>query len=341
MNVHKRLSGIIGVSILALGLASCAPKNNTGPENSVNTASSKKRIVFVFKVDGLLYSNVCKSGAVKAGKELASQNVQVDYMAPKAAQVADQISIIQQLIAEKVNAIIISPNDAEGIVPILKRAEAAGTKVYTWDSDAPSSPRRFYLAAADDVQIGVDIATSLAKEVGGKGKVQIVSGGQGAANLNLHVQGMEQGFAKFPGITIVKPYIYNDDDNTRARSMAIAALQKDPDIVGFACANSPSAPAVGEAVTSLGKIGKVRVWGLALPSETRQYLKSGAVSGLMLWDPAKLTYLAALLVNDELNGKKPQDGKEYPEIGKIRVKDGRVLMPGITINKQNVDEFKF
>src|SRR5262249_36805123 len=120
-----------------------------------------------------------------------------------------------------------------------------------------------------------------------------------------------------------------------------AALQKDPDIAGFACANSPSAPAVGEALTQKHLIGKVKVWGLALPSETKQYLNSGAVSGLMLWDPAKLTYLTAKLVIDYLDGKQPADGTEYPDIGKISVKGGIVLMPTATITKENVDQFNF
>ena len=324
------IRSIIGISVsaAALMLISCAAKKET----------AERRIAFVFKVDGLLYSEVCKKGAQRAAQELG---IRVDYLAPDKAEVGKQIAIMEQLIAEKVSAIVVSPNDADAIGPIIKKAMDAGIKVFTWDSDAPDSQRIFYVAAADDVQIGVDIAEALANDISGQGKVQIVSGGRGATNLNLHVKGMEQGFAKHPGITLVQPYIYNDDDNQKARTMAIAALQKDPDIVGFACANSPSAPAVGEAITGLGKIGSVKVWGLALPSETREYLKSGAVSGLMLWDPAKLTYFTARLVNDYLDGKQPQDGAQIEGIGTIKVNAGVVIIPGVTITKENVDQFDF
>lgn len=321
---------LIGITF---GLTSCSSQQGA--------SSAKRRIVFVFKVDGILYSKVCQEGAEKANQELQSKGVEVDYMAPRQAQVASQIAMIQQLIAEKVSAIVVSPDDAEGIVPILKKATDAGIKVFTWDSDAPNSSRIFYVAAADDVQIGKNIANALAKDIGYKGKVQICSGQQGAANLNLHVQGMVDAFKQYPGISLVQPFIYNNDDNQKARSMAIQALQAHPDIVGFACANSVSPPAVGEAITSLGKIGQIKVWGLALPSETRQYLKSGAVSGLMLWDPAKLTYLTAILVNNYLDGKPPVSGATYPGIGKITVNGPNVLMPGVTITKQNVDQFNF
>lgn len=331
---------------LALSLAACSAPRQESERAPVDPARpgaeagapGSRHIAFIFKVAGLSYSEACKRGAEDAAKAL---NIKVDYLAPDKAEVGKQIAIMEQLIAQKVDAIVISPNDAQAIVPIVKKAMDAGVKVFTWDSDAPASQRIFYVAAADDVQIGADIADALARDVGGKGKVQIVSGGRAAANLNLHVDGMEKAFKKHPSIRLVTPYIYNDDDNQKARSMAIAALQKDPDIVGFACANSPSAPAVGQALTGLNKIGQVKVWGLALPSETRQYLKSGAVSGLMLWDPSKLTFLTARLVNDYLDGKQPEDGTEVEGIGTLKVKDGVVLMPGVTITKDNVDEFNF
>lgn len=345
MRLSRRWT-VLAAALLAAGMVSCGNKETPGggapaapgkPTAAAHTGSAR-RIVFIFKVAGLAYGEVCKKGAEQAKKDLG---VDVQYLAPEKAEVAKQIAYIEQQIAQKADAIVIAPNDDKAIVPIIKKAIDAGVKVFTWDSDAPKSDRLFYVAAADDIQIGVDIADSLAKDIGGKGKVQIVSGGRAAANLNLHVQGMEQAFAKYPGITLVKPYIYNDDDNVKARSMAVQALQKDPDIVGFACANSPSNPAVGEAVTQLGKIGKVKVWGLSLPKETAPYLKSGAVSGAKLWDPAKLTSLTAKLVNDYLDGKVPQDGAEIEGFGKISVKGGVVLMPGITFTKDNVDQYDF
>ena len=78
------------------------------------------------------------------------------------------------------------------------------------------------------------------------------------------------------------------------------------------------------------------------PSENRQYLKDGVVNGLILWDPAKLTYLTAKLVNDYLDGKKPVDGMEVKDIGKLKVsKSGIIIMPGVVITKENVDQFDF
>jgi rhamnose transport system substrate-binding protein len=334
--------------LVGLGLGACN-KNNSAPSPPVVTSggppaqpapTKDKRIVFIFKSAGQ-YSEACKKGQEQANEELKPQGVTVEYRAPDKADVGKQIAMVEQLIAEKADAVVISPNDAKAIEPIVKKAMDAGVKVFTWDSDAPTSARIFYVAAADDVQIGMDIAEALAKDLGDRGKVQIMSGGRAADNLNLHVDGMKKGFAKYPGIKLIEPIIYNDEDTAKANSLAKQAFQKDPDLAGFACANSQSPPAAGEAVTAMGKIGKVKVWGLSLPSLTKPYLKSGAISGVMLWDPAKLTYFTAKLVNDYLNGKPPENGADVPNIGKISYKNGKVIMPGITFTKDNVEQFNF
>jgi rhamnose transport system substrate-binding protein len=351
--ISKALLGAFGLA-LTFSLAACNsdkgpdPANPSGGRqtgsggtaNGGDSAGGSKRIVFIFK-SASNYSEACRKGADQANEELKAKGVTVEYLAPEKGDVQKQIQYMDQMIAQKVSAIVIAPNDDKAIVPIIKKATDAGIKVYTWDSDAPTSARVFYVAAADDVQIGVDIAESLAKDMGGKGKVAIMSGGRAAANLNLHIQGVEQGLSKYPGISIIKPYIYNEEDLPKAVNMAKQAFTKDPDIAGFAGVNSQAPPGIGEAVTQLNKIGQVKVWGLALPSESRKYLKNGAISGVMLWDPAQLTYVTAILVNEDLNGQTPQDGKEYGGV-KVQVKpDKRVLIPGMTFSKENVDQYSF
>ena len=242
-------------ALSVLGLASCDKGSNPpasqppsgGSSSASNSASKNKRIVFIFKSAGQ-YSEACKKGQEQANEELKPQGVSVEYRAPDKADVGKQIAMVEQLIAEKADAVVISPNDAKAIEPIVNKAMDAGVKVFTWDSDAPTSKRIFYVAAADDVQIGVDIAEALAKDLGGKGKVQIMSGGRAADNLNLHVDGMRKGFAKFPGIKVIEPAIYNEEDTAKANSLAKQAFQRDPDLAGFACANSQSPPAeIGRA----------------------------------------------------------------------------------------------
>ncbi|MCW3095289.1 MAG: monosaccharide transporter substrate-binding protein family [Chthonomonadaceae bacterium] len=342
---------LLGLAVLAL--AGCSKETTTStPPSSGNpmptsgastpptSSGAKKKIVFVFKVGGISYSEACKAGAQQANDDPAL-NVEVTYQAPTEATAAAQNSIIEQAIISKADAIVVSPNDADAIIPSIKKATDAGIKVFTWDSDAPKSARTFYVRAADDVQIGADILDAVAKSAGDKGEILVFSGGRTAANLNLHLQGIEDAAKKLPGVTLVQPFIYNDDDKSKATTMAVQALQAHPHAVGIACVNSPSPAAAGEALHKLNLIGKVKVWGLGLPSETKSYLKDDSVTGLYLWDPQKLTYETAKLVKNALDGNAPKDGDKLGD-GTVIVKDGVVTLPlRLEINKGNVDNLKF
>lgn len=327
---------------LAIGImaAGCTRKTvTTTPATSVPTAK-KHKIAFVMKLRGIPYTNAMERGMKQAVDELGIEAV---FLGPQSGgDTIQQIAIIEDQISAGVNAIVISPNDDKAVIPVIKKAMQKGIKVFTWDSDAPESERIFYVAAADDVGIGEQIIDKIAKEIGGKGKVAVMTGGTNALNLKLHVEGVVKGAKKYPGIELVKPFIYNDDDQQKAISGAITVLQRYPDLAAFAAVNSPGVPGAARALIQTGKEGKVKIWGLSLPSENKEYLKKDIVNGLILWDPAKLTYATAVLVNDYLNGKKPVDGMEIKGVGKIKVSArGMILLPGEIITKQNVDQFDF
>lgn len=334
MSTRLALTCVI-LPAIAFGVLGCG---KSSPKQSAST-ESKRTIVFVAKEIGIPYFNVCERGAKQAAKQLG---INVEFTGPTTGgDVAGQIRIIENQISRGVDAIIISPNDPNSVKPVVDKAVSRGIKVFTWDSDAPATKRIFYVCASDDVGVGAEIMDHLAKDMGGKGKVAIMSGGQGALNLNLHIEGVMKALAKYPKITLVKPIIYNNEKPQEAQSGVAGLLQANPDLAGIACVNSPGPPGAARALIAAGKAGKVKVWGLSLPSENRDYLKSGAVSGLILWDPAKLTFLTAKLVNDYLDGKQPVDGMEVKGIGKLKVNDGVIIMPGVTITKQNVDQFDF
>ena len=51
--------------------------------------------------------------------------------------------------------------------------------------------------------------------------------------------------------------------------------------------------------------------------------------------------VTTVIESELLNGKLPEDGADVPNIGKISYKKGKVIMPGITFTKNNVDQFNF
>lgn len=333
---------------VVLGLAGCG-KDLASPKDPLAQAQSRhestpdqavkaRRIVFLYQADGTSYGEACRRGAVQAGKELG---ISVEFQALKQADPREQVALIERFVAEKVDALVISPVDPRAVEAAIKKAMDAGIKVFTWDKDAPDSQRIFHVAGADDRQMGIDIADSLAKEIGAKGEVQIVSGNPDVPEQNRRIEGMMEGFKAYPAIKLIRPHLYADGNVEKVRSLVAGVFAQHPNVVGFACADLTSVKALGEVIVGQGKVGKVKVWGVAMPSEAKSYLEVGAVNGLALWDPMKLTYLTAILVNDFLNGRQPEDETEYPGIGKIRFENGVVRLPGILITNENILEFDF
>jgi len=90
------------------------------------------KVALVVKNLGNSFFEAVRDGGLEAAKELGG--VEVIYQGPSTPTAEGQIDIINSLIAQKVNAIAISANDVDALVPITKKAMAAGIKVISFDS---------------------------------------------------------------------------------------------------------------------------------------------------------------------------------------------------------------
>ena len=104
----------------------------------------------------------------------------------------DQVQILQDLIAKKVNGIAVSPSNAAAVAVALQAAKQAGIPVLTWDSDLlpDSKSLRAAYIGTHNYEIGTNLA-KLAMQIKPKGgTVCIQSGGAAAANHNERMQGI-------------------------------------------------------------------------------------------------------------------------------------------------------
>jgi ribose transport system substrate-binding protein len=154
-------------------------------------------------------------GALQKAAELSAAGpvqVEVLYMGSVSSDAAEQVHVIEDVIARNVDAIAISCNDPVACIDPINKAVAAGIPVMTWDADSPKS-RRFTYLGVDNYQAGQAAADLLVRAMGQQGDVAILTGVLGAHNLEQRVRGFRDGIEPYPDIRVVTTAVSNDDIN--------------------------------------------------------------------------------------------------------------------------------
>lgn len=190
-----------------------------------------------------------RDGCKKAEKELGG-TVECLYIGPgEHGGGEEQVQIVQDLIAKKVDGIAVSPSNAAAMGKALEKAKAAGIPVLTWDSDLLDKDKGLRLAYVGT--FNYDIGTNLAKLVQGikpkGGTICIQSGGAAAANHNERMQGIRDTLSgkksdKAPGEKLTGQNgwteadgcpLYTNDDFLVANQQMADILNKYPKLDAF------------------------------------------------------------------------------------------------------------
>ena len=115
-------------------------------------AEDNVRIALVVKALGIGFFEAAAKGAEEAAAELG--NVEIIYTGPTDTTAEGQIEVINALIAQNVDAIAISANDTDALVPALKKAMDRGITVISWDSGVAPEGRQLHLNPSSNPLIG-------------------------------------------------------------------------------------------------------------------------------------------------------------------------------------------
>ena len=135
--------------------------------------------------------------AAKRGYELVVTDAQ--------GQTAKQVSNVEDLIARRVNLILLAPREYEGLAPALQAAKEAKIPVILVDRAAAGTPGEDYvtLLASNFVDQGKRAAEWLAKTTNGQAKIVELSGTAGASVAKDRGDGFREGIKAYPGMQIV------------------------------------------------------------------------------------------------------------------------------------------
>jgi rhamnose transport system substrate-binding protein len=350
MPISQRFVGVISVALaMAMVTGGCTKKNDepapaTGGGSSSQAASGDKvKVAFVPKLQGSPYFEAMDTGAKKAAADLG--NVDWLYQGPTSADAAAQAQIVRSFIQQKVDVLVVAPNDPDSMAPLMKQAQDAGIKVMTADTDAPNSVREVFVNQATAEGIGNKTAETLMTAMGGKGKWAIVSCGETAENLNSWIAA-EKAYvsAKYPEAELVD-VVYSGEDQAKGTQMATDLMSAHPDLKGLLGQCTTSAVGVAQAVKDAGKIGQVFSVGIGTPKSMAPYLADKSSSGSILWNVANLGYLTAWAGQQLATGKTFEaDNKVNDEMTDVKWDEASktlVLGEPLLITTANVGQFDY
>ena len=305
-------------------------------------AYAQTRIALVVKSLGNGFFDAANKGAQEAAAELG--DVEVIYTGPTAATAEAQIEVINSLIAQQVDAIAISANDPDALVPALQKAMERGIKVISWDSGVAPEGRQLHLNPSETALIGETIIKLAADYLPDGGDVAILSASSTATNQNAWIEAAKAALPeKFPNINLVS-VVYGDDDSVKSTDEAKGLIASYPDLKAIIAPTTVGVVAAAQVVTDQGLIGKVNVTGLALPSEFKQFIDNGASQAVALWNPIDLGYSAVQIAYQLATKKaeaKPGATISIGRVGSITLDDtnSAAMAAPFEFNKSNIEEF--
>jgi simple sugar transport system substrate-binding protein len=310
-------------------------------------AATNETIVTVVKVTGISWFNRMDEGVQQFAKE--TPGVTAYQTGPGRADAAQQLKIIEDLIAKKVSAIAVVPYDPPTLEPALKKAMDRGIKVVTHEADNEKNTM-VDVEAFDNSAYGAALNDRLASCMHDDGKWATLVGSLGSrSQVQWANGGIDNAKKKYPKMSLVETNLETNNDGERAYEVAKEVLRKHPDLKGFQGSSSLDVIGIGRAVEEAGLQGKICVYGTGLPTEAGKYLESGAINGIAFWDPK----LAGLAMNKIakmlLDGKTVENGANLglPGYEKVTVSKGPgkgVIVRGqgwVSVDKSNYKQYSF
>ena len=343
---QRRFAGLaLGLAaIVGLGLTGCSAGDDTAP--GAEGGDDNYTIVIVPK-DSTNPWFVRMEEGVK--RYAADTGLDVYQKGPAETDATMQVQVIQDLIAQGVDAIGVIPVDPGALETVLKQARDAGIVVVTHEG-ASQQNTQYDIEAFNNTQYGAFIMDNLAEAMGEEGVYTTMVGHVTNASHNEWADGaVARAKEAYPNLTLLEaePRVESQDDGEVAYQSAKELLKKYPEIRGIVGTSSFDAPGVARAIDELGLTGKVFVSGTGMPAANKSILEKGLVKTLTLWDPADAGYALASLAKMVLDGEPIVDGIDLGVTGYENMKfakgSDKVLEGNgwVVINKDNVDEFGF
>jgi rhamnose transport system substrate-binding protein len=297
-------------------------------------------IAMMPKAKGDPYFVSCLAGAEEAAKELG---VELIWDGPTSLDAARQNEMVENWITRGVDVIAVAVENRASLSTVLRKAQARGIGVLTWDADAEPDARNFFVNQATAEGIANTLTDEAARLLNGKGEFAIITGALSAANQNEWIANIKKRMAeKHPGLTLatIRP---SDDDRDKAFSETQTIMRVFPAVKLVMAISAPAVPGAAEAVRQTGR-KDLSVIGLSLPNMNKPYVHADVVQTVVLWNTRDLGYLTVHAASQLAQGslKAGLASLMAGRLGKIEIRGSQIILGEPTkFTKANIDRFDF
>lgn len=193
-----------------------------------------------------------------------------------------QASQLDSFVAQKVDAVIISPVDADALAPAVKSVVDAGIPVITCSADVTGDMGQVWVGSENENGGEIEMQY-VAEQIGGKGKIAILRGPLGAFAEQGRFRGYETVLANYPDIEVVFDQTANWQ---REEAMALVEnlITAGTELDAIVCQNDGMALGALEAVKAAGKQGEIVVTGIDAIQDALDSVKAGALNATCFQD---------------------------------------------------------
>lgn len=229
---------------------------------------------------------------------------------PAKVDASSQLQLLEDTIAQGVDAICIVPVDVESVEPALKRAREDGIIVIVNEGTAVVN-KDYSIDAFNNDEFGAYMMDFLAEQMGEQGSYTTMVGSLSNGSHNIWADaGVARQKELYPEMHLLEddPRVESADNTETAYEKMKELIKKYPDLKGIQGASSADLPGIAKAVEELGLVDQIGISGLGTPNKCKQYLESGTLKGICTWDPAGAGYAMCALAEKVLDGVEIVDG---------------------------------
>jgi ribose transport system substrate-binding protein len=216
-------------------------------------------------------------------------------------EIVEQIDLVENLLAQDVDALVIAPSDSDLLKPVLEKA-AERIPVVLFDSDIKDWKPKTAYVGTENRQGGVKAGEYIAKLLKNEGELAIVSGIPGSQVGIDRVDGVKAGLEKAGAKTKIVKEVTGQFDREQAVGAMEDILQTNPDVDAVFAANDQMALGAIEAIAARKKTDQIKLIGFDGALEATQRILEGKMYATIAQDPygmAKVGVESALKALDD------------------------------------------